>query len=239
MKRIVFIQLLLLFSYIGGIKAQWTGTNPVTTPASVGIGTTNPLEKLEVKGNVRISGTGTTIGLSDISKAWLKVGSSLGIDPNEIFFASSDAHIGTTSLNSLTFYTNKVARISLSGSGNVGIGTTTPKNRLDVVGTIRATEVRVEATPWPDFVFAPDYKLRPLHEVEQFIKQHNHLPDIPSEATVEADGIGLGEMHAKLLQKIEELTLYLIELKKENESLRKDVLDLKMLEVEVEKLKQK
>lgn len=112
MKRIVFIQLLLLFSYIGGIKAQWTGANPVTTPASVGIGTTNPLEKLEVKGNVRISGTGTTIGLSDISKAWLNVGSSLGIDPNEIFFASSDAHIGTTSLNSLIFYTNKVARIS-------------------------------------------------------------------------------------------------------------------------------
>lgn len=107
------------------------------------------------------------------------------------------------------------------------------------MGTIRATEVKVEATPWPDFVFAPDYKLRPLHEVEQFIKQHNHLPDIPSNATVEADGIGLGEMNAKLLQKIEELTLYLIELKKENESLRKDVLDLKMLEVEVEKLKQK
>lgn len=98
---------------------------------------------------------------------------------------------------------------SVLKNGNIGIGTDNPQNKLDVNGTIRATEVKVEAG-WADFVFDKDYKLSTLQEVENHINEHKHLPDIPSEAEVKENGVSLGEMQAKLLQKIEELTLYVI-----------------------------
>lgn len=107
--------------------------------------------------------------------------------------------------------------------GNVGIGTDNPKNKLEVAGIIRATEVKVEAMPWADFVFDKEYKLRSLEELENHINKHKHLPDIPSEVEVNENGVSLGEMQAKLLQKIEELTLYVIELKKENIEIKKQL----------------
>jgi len=96
-----------------------------------------------------------------------------------------------------------------SGTGNVGIGTTNPTTPLAVNGTIRAKEVIVD-TGWADFVFAEDYTLAPLSEVEAHIKEQGHLPGIPSAAEVAAGGVSLGDMQAKLLQKIEELTLHQI-----------------------------
>lgn len=79
-----------------------------------------------------------------------------------------------------------------------------------VEGNIRANEIKIESLPWSDFVFSSNYRLRSLGEVENFIKTNNHLPDIPSEDEVKENGISLGDMDAKLLQKIEELTLYVI-----------------------------
>ena len=110
----------------------------------------------------------------------------------------------------------------LKENGNVGIGTTNPGNyRLAVEGKIGAREVVVTTTAWADYVFEPTYDLRPLSEVEAFIKENKHLPEIPSAKEVEANGVSLGEMNVLLLKKVEELTLYLIELKKENETQRK------------------
>ena len=94
--------------------------------------------------------------------------------------------------------------------GNVGIGTINPTHKLAVNGTIKAKEVIVETTGWSDYVFADDYTLAPLSEVEAHIKTNKHLPGIPSAAQVSEQGISVGDMQAKLLAKIEELTLHQI-----------------------------
>nr|MBI1231855.1 hypothetical protein [Cytophagales bacterium] len=102
--------------------------------------------------------------------------------------------------------------------GNVGIGKNNPTSKLEVNGTIKAKEVNITAIGWPDFVFRPDYDLMPLNEVENFIQENGHLPNIPREAEVMEKGVNLGEINAKLLEKVEELTLYLIHQQKELES---------------------
>ena len=107
-------------------------------------------------------------------------------------------------------------------NGNVGIGTTTPDQKLAVNGSIRSKEVLVEASGWPDFVFAKDYDLPTLTEVENHIHQKGHLQNIPSAKEVEENGMQLGEMNAKLLQKIEELTLYTIAQEKDIKRLKEE-----------------
>lgn len=106
-------------------------------------------------------------------------------------------------------------------SGKVGIGTTSPQSTLAVNGTITTKEIEVTVDGWPDYVFEPNYPLLSLEEVASYIKKNKHLPNIPSEKEVLKEGVKLGEMNAKLLQKIEELTLYIIDLKREVEALKK------------------
>lgn len=118
-------------------------------------------------------------------------------------------------------YKNKLG--NLYASGVVGIGTSDTKGyKLAVNGKIRAQEIKVESANWPDYVFSKSYSLTTLEETEKHIKEKGHLPGIPSAADVKSNGIDLGEMNAKLLQKIEELTLYLIEKDKQIISLTKD-----------------
>jgi len=90
-------------------------------------------------------------------------------------------------------------------------------DKLVVGGTIYTREVKVEVNAGADHVFKPDYDLKPLNEVEAFIRENNHLPEIASEKQMQQEGLNVNEFQIKLLQKIEELTLYVIELKKENE----------------------
>ncbi len=110
----------------------------------------------------------------------------------------------------------------MDSTGYVGINTQTPDYQLDVKGVIRAEEVIVE-TGWSDFVFEAGYELKPLHEVEEFIEVNGHLPDVPSAEEVEAEGVTLGESQAVLLQKIEELTLYIIEQEKRIQALEDEL----------------
>lgn len=117
-------------------------------------------------------------------------------------------------LSSGVYSPNRGVKFTVENNGALGIGTSTLDDyMLAVNGKIRAKEIKVE-TGWSDFVFDSDYKLSDLKEVELFINKNNHLPDIPSAKEIEKNGINLGEMDAKLLQKIEELTLYTIKQQK-------------------------
>lgn len=114
----------------------------------------------------------------------------------------------------------------IGSTGNIGVGTTTPDHKLDVNGTIRGKEVIVE-TGWSDFVFEDSYKLRPLDEVESHIEKFGHLPDVPSAAVVESEGLSVGEAQKIMMQKIEELTLYVIEQDKKIAAQQKEIDRLK------------
>jgi len=117
----------------------------------------------------------------------------------------------------------------IADNGRVGIGldpdelTTPEEYRLYVAQGILTERVKValrHTTDWADYVFKNDYKLLTLGEVDAFIKKYGHLPGVPSAEEVKEKGIDVATMDAKLLEKIEELTLYMIELKKENEAMK-------------------
>jgi hypothetical protein len=138
----------------------------------------------------------------------------------------------------LTFKTSPDEYATTTGSyqnrnafftGNVGIGTINPDEKLTVKGKIHAQEIKVDLLGplVPDYVFADDYKLKSLQEVEEYIKENNHLPEIPSAQEIEKNGLMLAEMNMSLLKKIEEMTLYMIEMKKENEEMKRNISELK------------
>jgi len=134
----------------------------------------------------------------------------------------SGYYSGWIGLSELFFVHNEAASaydglmVQYSSNGNVGIGTGNPDSKLSVNGNIRAKEIKVEIANWPDYVFAKDYQLPTLEQTRHHIKEKGHLPGIPSAAEVKVNGIDLGEMNKNLLKKIEELTLYLIEIEKES-----------------------
>lgn len=206
----------LLLSSIAFSFAQWS---PSTTSISddigrsgrVGVGTTAPSSNSLLHISSSWDNNGTRAPLMIQSDNGSKI---MLLDGNEI-----------DGLTSLYLNHNSDKNIMLAtGGGNVGIGTTSPNNKLDVKGTIRAEEVIV-STGWSDFVFEKDYNLKSLEEVKSFIDKNGHLPEIPSADDVETNGVKIGEVESKLLMKIEELTLYLIEQNqriKELEGLVKD-----------------
>jgi len=120
----------------------------------------------------------------------------------------------------------------------VGIGTSTPDAALTVKGDIHAEEVKVDlSVPGPDYVFYDDYDLKSLEDVRKYIDENGHLPNIPSAMEMEENGIQLAEMNMKLLEKIEELTLYIMELEEKMKALQKFHVKYKDLESEVESIK--
>lgn len=131
----------------------------------------------------------------------------------------------------LILRTNAVNRMYINDNGDIVMGSSTvlPKSgyKLSVDGKVVCEELLVQLSPWPDYVFKPDYKLASLLEVEQFIQKNSHLPGIPSAAEVESEGLNVGQMQKLMMEKIEELTLYMIDLKKENDFLKAEIEALK------------
>jgi hypothetical protein len=125
-------------------------------------------------------------------------------------------------------------RLYINNLGNVGIGNTNPDAKLTVTGLIHAQEIKVTIdAPGPDYVFESIYKLPSLEEIKTYIIENKHLPEVPSAKEMEKNGVELGEMNMLMLKKIEELTLYSIEmnktigeLKKENERQNKLIEEL-------------
>ncbi len=193
---------------------------------NVGIGTTSPAEKLEVKGNMIID-AGNGGGL------FLNTNSGVNIDFRFREAGVNKYNLGYIAANdAMSLYDNtaQAYRWYVASNGNMGIGTASPTEKLSVDGTVLAKKVRVSAAgspDWPDYVFAPSYELRALSEVENYIKENQHLPEVPSAKDIEANGLDLGSMDATLLKKVEELTLYLIQESKEKDELKKENKDLK------------
>jgi hypothetical protein len=178
---------------------QWKTFLKVLNNGNVGIGTAAPIARLQVE-----SGSDAAIALRLQSGGFSMNGTApFSIDANGVFSG----------------------RFVVLGSGNVGIGIANPTQKLQVKGTVYSTEVKVDlaAGQGPDYVFEPTYDLKPLAEIETYIKENKHLPEVPSAKEMEANGVQLGEMNMLLLKKIEELTLYVIELKNQNEELKNRV----------------
>ncbi|MDD7886048.1 hypothetical protein [Flavivirga sp. 57AJ16] len=245
------------------------GTDLFTVRSSgkIGIGTTNPNEKLQVVGNISSYEGNIYLNNSSVNQEdsgvirWNEYSENTTNKSGAfIKYNGASNYLQLVTNNETTEYEHlrmyRGGNLLLQPSfGNVGIGTTDTKGfKLGVQGKIAAEEVKVALhANWADFVFENNYKLPTLKEVEQHIKEKGHLQDIPSAEEVAKNGIFLGEMDAKLLQKIEELTLYTIaqekKIKKQSSKIKKqeqEIMELKSLneklfelQIRLEKLESK
>ena len=180
----------------------------------------------------------------DEANCWIKVGANsaqYGAAPgvNLYLFGGPGGYVGAQNGGNVYIDGGDKGTGSTSASegniliatqrGKVGIGTTNPQAKLAVNGDILSKKVKVTQTGWADYVFDPSYDLPSLKEVENFIKQNRHLPDVPAAAEIEKNGLDLGDNQTVLLKKIEELTLYIIQqnnridkMEEEMQSLRKN-----------------
>jgi len=240
----------------GGMKF-FTNSLPrfsITNSGNIGLGTTEPSNKLDV---AALNGDGIRIGkVGDTGNTNVPIGALSAqynidftgyrnISNNQIGARISalrfNCHVENNALiqkTGLAFYTNPIGintgttdlaeRMRITPEGFIGIGTNNPQNMLDVKGTIRAIEIKVESVDkFADFVFEKTYKLPKLSEVNSFIQTNGHLPNIPSANEVKENGMSLVEMQVKLLQKVEELTLYSIQQQEEIQLLKSEIQLLK------------
>ncbi|RPI27423.1 MAG: hypothetical protein EHM61_08510 [Acidobacteria bacterium] len=243
------------------------GFNQATTETNVGIGTPNPDRQFVVEGSEaigklrRYNNLTTSHGPaflferargSIVSPQNIIAGDYLGkfqfrgrVGGNMpeygalVFIASDTNQNGKFAFVDRDLYTE---RMVIWNSGNVGIGTSNPTARLDVAGDLRVRGDILQGAPTaavPDYVFAPDYKLMPLARLEQYVKSERHLPDVPSASEIQRQGVNLSKLQMKLLEKIEELTLYTFEQAKQIQEQQRTIEKLERQQEELVGLKRK
>nr|WP_315424183.1 tail fiber protein [uncultured Pedobacter sp.] len=198
---------------------------------NVGIGTTDPRAKLDVAGNMLLKSVLTntsprpslsTQPLSGEIRAYsaggyayddglLRLSAGAGTTPAIMSYIDISSYSTIPDMDqNIVFGTAGEEKMRIHKNGNIGIGTATPNEKLTVNGKIRAREIKVEATNWPDYVFEKNYQIASLGELEKYIKTNKHLPEMPGAKEVESNGVELGNLVKKLLKNQEELTLHLI-----------------------------
>ncbi len=187
--------------------------------SNVGIGTMNPSVRLHLMAPNRQFSSVLAFDTPSTGQQAAALFNSNGVSKWQIGKNTDDSFFVFDSIGRSVLVAYPAGNLSLMPSGgNVGIGTTDPCDpghaapancKLSVAGAIQAQEVVVN-TGWSDYVFEPNYRLRPLTEVAAYVRANHHLPDVPSESEVREKGISVGEMQSKLLAKIEELTLHMI-----------------------------
>lgn len=207
------------FIYNRGAYPMTFGTNGIerlrinADNGNVGIGIADPSEKLTVTGNGLIRGA-SFAAAGDASILYL--GDS----------GHSIKSVWGEGVRLSTYQADNALCIQQS-SGNVGIGTISPTQKLHVVGSVKATSFISATRSYADYIFSKDYKLPTLTEVEQHIAEKGHLPGIPSEKEAMANGMDLGDMQVKLLAQIEQLTLHMIAHQKAIDALQRENASLK------------
>lgn len=199
----------------------------------VGIGTTMPISKLSVLGSITLASelsntstrpliTANTLPNGEIraynatgylwDDGFIRMSAGGGTNGNVKSYIDLSGFSTVPDMDrNIVIGTSGTERMRINNNGKVGIGTTNPDSKLTVNGDIHATEVRVTTSiPAPDYVFASEYKLKSLKEVEEYINKNSHLPEIPSAKEIDKNGLLLAEMNMSLLKKVEELTIYAI-----------------------------
>lgn len=201
--------------YNSNTLGNWfaTANNIYFNTGNVGLGTSNPLVTLEISKNVV---SGGKVGFNIVNT---------GIFPYFIGINNDNYSSNAFVIANYNAMSNAPPYFIIKTSGETGIGTSeTTGYKLAVAGKIHAHEVKVEHPDmWYDFVFDDDYGLQDIYELEKFVQQNKHLPDVPCEVDVKENGINLGEMNGILLKKVEELTLYIIQQQKEIDYLKSKI----------------
>ncbi|MGO4293495.1 hypothetical protein [Chitinophaga sp. RAB17] len=201
----------------------------INQDGNIGLGNTNPFDHLNITGTIGTVPNRIAIQNTGIPNSLFYVGNTssdytvTNQRSTNILESYTDLHVGAANSGNIYFETGRVGttapvRMTILNDGTVGIGTnTTGTNKLAVEGTIAARRVKVtSADPWPDYVFNDSYQLPLLPDLATYIAKNSHLPGIPDATEIARDGQDLGEMNRKLLEKVEELTLYIIQLDKRN-----------------------
>lgn len=218
-------------------------SNGLIVQGLTGLGLTNPTAQLSVASNTAaaiFTNHDWNDGYSGGTMVTIQNASSNTTNTYLKFISDYDGdNGGAKTFGSISFGTNNSFSLSnplgnplvlQATTGNVGIGTSTPPEKLSVEGTIAARKVKVTQALWPDYVFDKKYKLLSLEEVERYIQKNSHLPAVPSASEVQKEGIDVGDNQAMLLRKIEELTLYLIEQNKKIVELEKNLKKLQSIQ---------